>query len=156
MDIRVQKDAFGIGAETDTFAARNKTSGAICTFIGQMRDFRGADKQTGEAIATMELDAYPGMADKQLLDLATEAKSRWPLDDIAIIHRYGPLKPAEAIVFVATASAHRGDAFAACEFLMDWLKTKAPFWKKETGPSGSSWVAALESDDDRAKRWEKT
>ncbi len=156
MDIRVQKDAFEIGAETEKFAARNNTSGAICTFIGQMRDFRGSDKATGEIIATMELDAYPGMADKQLLDLAAQAKARWPLDDVTIIHRYGVLKPTEAIVFVATASAHRGDAFAACEFLMDWLKTKAPFWKKETGPSGSSWVAAQTSDDERAERWNKS
>ncbi|MBL8643266.1 MAG: molybdenum cofactor biosynthesis protein MoaE [Rhodospirillaceae bacterium] len=156
MDIRVQQGAFDIGAETAAFAARNTTSGAVCTFIGQMRDFRGADKTSGEPIASMELDAYPGMADKQLADLAAEAQARWPLDDIAIVHRFGVLKPGEPIVFVATASAHRGDAFAACEFLMDWLKTKAPFWKKETGPSGSVWVEAQASDDARAARWKET
>ncbi len=149
MDIRVQAEAFNIGAETQSFADRNKNSGAVCTFIGQMRDFKAG----GERVSAMHLDAYPGMAAKELHDLAAEAKSRWPLDDITIIHRYGPLQPGDAIVFVATASAHRGDAFASCEFLMDWLKTKAPFWKKETGPSGSSWVAALESDDERARRW---
>jgi len=155
VEIRVQKEAFDIGAETARFPGRNKTSGALCTFIGQMRDFRGAAKASGEAIAAMELDYYPGMADKQLAALAAEAQQRWPLDDLVVIHRYGTLKPTEAIVFVATASAHRGEAFSACEFLMDWLKTKAPFWKKETGPSGASWVEAQSSDDDRAARWQK-
>jgi molybdopterin synthase catalytic subunit len=153
MRIRVQKDAFNIGTETQAFTEANKMSGAVCTFVGQMRDFKGADKANGETVSAMQLDAYPGMADKQLGDIVAEAQARWPVDDIAIIHRYGLLKPGDAIVFVATASAHRGDAFAACEFLMDWLKTKAPFWKKETGPSGSTWVAALESDDERARRW---
>lgn len=155
VDIRVQNSAFDIGAETTRFAERNKTSGAICTFIGQMRDFRGANRATGEAITTMNLDTYPGMADKELAAIAVEAQQRWIIDDLAIIHRFGAIQPTEAIVFVATASAHRGDAFAACEFLMDWLKTKAPFWKKETGPSGETWVEAQSTDDERAARWEK-
>jgi molybdopterin synthase catalytic subunit len=153
-NIRVQREAFDQGQELSTFSARNSLSGAICSFTGQMRDFQGPDRATGQPITAMELDHYPGMAERQLQDLTREAQQRWPLDDICIIHRFGVLKPTEAIVFVASASAHRGDAFAACEFLMDWLKTKAPFWKKETGPGGTQWVEAKESDESRAERWQ--
>ncbi len=152
-DIRVQRDVFDQGAELTRFSSRNKLSGAICAFTGQMRDFQGPTRETGAVISAMELDHYPGMAEKQLAALAHDAKLRWPLDGICIIHRFGLLKPTEAIVFVATASAHRGDAFAGCEFLMDWLKTQAPFWKKETGPDGAQWVEAQASDDSRATRW---
>lgn len=152
-DLRVQMEAFDIAAEVATFTERNKASGAICTFTGLMRDFRGADRTSGEKIAAMELDAYPAMAEKQLAELAAEAGRRWPVDDIAVIHRYGKLAPSEAIVFVATASSHRAEAFASCEFLMDWLKTKAPFWKKETGPSGQTWVSETAEDLKRAERW---
>jgi molybdopterin synthase catalytic subunit len=151
--IRVQREDFEPGVELAGFSARNRASGAICTFVGQMRDFRGSDRASGKIISAMELEHYPGMAERQLADLADVALRRWPLDDLAIIHRYGRLAPGDPIVFVATASAHRGDAFAACEFLMDWLKTKAPFWKKETGPQGADWVAVDEADTGRAERW---
>ena len=154
-DIRVQSEAFDQGAELTRFSMRNKTSGAICSFTGQMRDFQGPTRETGTIISSMELDHYPGMAEKQLGVLAQDATQRWAIDDLCIIHRFGLLKPTEAIVFVATASAHRGDAFAACEFLMDWLKTKAPFWKKETGPDGTQWVDAQASDNSRAERWKR-
>jgi molybdopterin synthase catalytic subunit len=155
-EIRVQKEPFEPGAELSRFSARNARSGAICSFTGQMRDFHGADRASGQPITTMELDHYPGMAERQLAGLCDDAKRRWPLDDICVVHRFGVLKPAEPVVFVATASAHRGEAFAACEFLMDWLKTQAPFWKKETGPGGARWVEAQSSDDQRAARWRKT
>ncbi len=152
--IRVQRAAFDQGDELTKFSARNASSGAICSFTGQMRDFNGPDKKSSETITTMELEYYPGMAERELAELVAQAQQRWGIDDVCIIHRFGNLTPTEAIVFVATASAHRAEAFAACEFLMDWLKTKAPFWKKETGPSGTTWVAAQSSDEDRAKRWE--
>jgi len=153
VDIRVQREPFDPGAELTRFAARNAAAGAICSFTGQMRDFRGADRASGTPVAAMELDHYPGMAERQLQDLAADAKRRWPIDDLCVVHRFGVLKPGEPIVFVATASAHRGEAFAACEFLMDWLKTRAPFWKKESGPGGATWVAAEAADDARAARW---
>jgi len=155
-DIRVQREAFDPGAELSRFSANNAKSGAICSFTGQMRDFQGADRASGQAVTTMELDHYPGMAERQLTELCEQARSRWPLDDICVVHRFGVLKPTEPIVFVATASAHRGEAFAACEFLMDWLKTQAPFWKKETGPAGARWVEAQSADDARAERWNKS
>ena len=153
-DIRVQREPFDQGDELSKFSALNLSSGAICSFTGQMRDFTGRERASGQSITAMELDYYPGMAERQLNDLALEAQHRWPLDGICIVHRFGVLNPTEAIVFVATASAHRGEAFAACEFLMDWLKTKAPFWKKESGPGGSQWVEAKEDDESRAQRWQ--
>lgn len=151
--IRVQQEPFEPGAELTRFSVRNSSSGAICTFTGQMRDFRGSDRATGEPITAMELDHYPGMAERQLAELAGDAKARWPLDDLCIIHRFGKLNPTEPIVFVATASSHRGDAFAAAEFLMDWLKTKAPFWKKEATAKGAEWVSEAAADVERAQRW---
>ena len=154
--IRVQREAFDQGQELSAFSKKFAASGAICSFTGQMRDFRGATRADGAPIVTMELEHYPGMAERQLADLAAEAHRRWPLDGLCVIHRYGVLRPTEAIVFVATASAHRGEAFAACEFLMDWLKTQAPFWKKETGADGAQWVAAQDADTTRASRWTKT
>ena len=153
IDIRVQREAFEPGAELTRFSLQNSSSGAVCTFTGQMRDFRGPDRATGEPITAMELDHYPGMAERQLAELAADAKGRWPLDDLCIIHRFGKLIPTEPIVFVATASAHRGDAFAAAEFLMDWLKTKAPFWKKETTAKSAEWVSEAAADVERAQRW---
>jgi molybdopterin synthase catalytic subunit len=153
--IRVQRDAFDAGAELSAFSRRNRAAGAICSFTGQMRDFRGPDRSSGQPISAMELEYYPGMAERQLDELAAEAHRRWPLADLLIVHRHGPLAPGDPIVFVATAGAHRGEAFAACEFLMDWLKTQAPFWKKETGPRGPGWVAAETADDARAARWSR-
>ena len=151
--IRVQREPFDPGAEINAFCARNATSGGIATFIGQMRDFRGKTRAEGEAVAAMTLDHYPGMAERQLEALVKDACTRWPLDDVLVIHRHGALTPGEAIVLVATATTHRGDAFASCEFLMDWLKTQAPFWKKETTPAGAAWVEARESDDTQAAKW---
>ncbi len=152
--IRVQRDAFDPGAEINGFCARNAMSGGIANFIGQMRDFRGPNRAEGETVATMALEHYPGMAERELEALVDDAKARWPLDDVLVIHRVGPLIPGDAIVMVATATAHRSEAFAACEFIMDWLKTRAPFWKKETGAQGETWVEARASDDTRAAQWE--
>jgi molybdopterin synthase catalytic subunit len=151
--IRVQHARFDAGAEINAFCARNATSGGVATFIGQMRDFRGADRASGEKVSAMTLDHYPGMAERELSALVTEAHSRWPLDDVLVIHRFGRLTPGEPIVLVATATAHRGDAFASCAFLMDWLKTKAPFWKKEEGTESTAWVEARASDDAEAAKW---
>jgi len=153
--VRVQETAFDAGAELNRFMARNKLSGGVASFVGQVRDFRGPSRTSGEAVAAMTLEHYPGMAERELASLATEAQRRWSLDDVFALHRYGPLQPGEAIVFVATAAPHRADAFAACEFMVDWLKTKAPFWKKETTPAGEQWVSAVAEDDARAERWKK-
>ena len=152
--IRVQREAFDPGGEINAFCARNATSGGVANFIGQMRDFRGISRSDGEAVASMTLEHYPGMAERQLADLVADAKARWPLDDILIVHRFGHLTPGEAIVLVAVAATHRGEALAACEFLMDWLKTKAPFWKKEATAEGGAWVEARMSDEARAAKWD--
>ncbi len=153
--VRVQKETFNSGDEINAFSARNAVSGGIASFVGQMRDFRGPDRASGAAIAGMTLEHYPGMAERQLSDLAAEAHTRWPLDDILIVHRYGDLRPGDPIVLVAVASAHREPAFDACRFLMDWLKTQAPFWKKEVSATGASWVDAQASDDAKAARWDR-
>jgi molybdopterin synthase catalytic subunit len=118
-----------------------------------MRDFSRDSLARGERLTTMTLEHYPGMAERQLADLLAEARRRWPIDDAHVIHRHGTLTPGDPIVLVAAASAHREAAFAACEFLMDWLKTRAPFWKKETGTSASTWVEADAGDDTRAAKW---
>jgi molybdopterin synthase catalytic subunit len=147
--VRVQREPFDPGAEITAFLSLVPRSGGVATFIGQVRDFKG----TGETIHAMTLEHYPGMAGRELEALAAEAVKRWALDGALVIHRHGELLPGEAIVLVATACAHRADAFAACEFLMDWLKTKAPFWKKEAGAEGSAWVGASADDEARAARW---
>ena len=149
--IRVQREPFDAGAEITAFLATVPKSGGVATFIGQVRDFRG----NGETVHAMTLEHYPGMAERALEALAADAAKRWPLDGALIIHRTGELHPGEAIVLVATATAHRADAFSACEFLMDWLKTKAPFWKKEATSAGTSWVSASAGDDARAERWKE-
>ncbi len=151
--IRVQREAFDPGAEINGFCARNATSGGIATFIGQMRDFRGASRKEGEILTAMTLEHYPGMAESQLAELVKEAAARWPLDDALVIHRFGSLSPGEAIVLAATATTHRGDAFSACAFIMDWLKTKAPFWKKEATGAGAAWVEARATDEAEAAKW---
>lgn len=154
--IRVQQGPFDPGTEINAFLAANANSGAIATFIGQVRNFLTHNEPSSQKITALELEHYPGMTQKELERIAEDAGQRWPLDDILIIHRFGEMQPGHAIVLVCTAATHRGDAFEACEFLMDWLKTKAPFWKREETESGSSWVDARASDDDRAARWEKT
>src|SRR5258708_7729780 len=130
-DIRVQKERFDAGAELNSFLKRNSGSGGVASFVGQMRDFRGLDRAQGQTLSAMTLEHYPGMAEQQLADLLVEANERWALDDVCVIHRHGDFAPGDPIVLVITASSHRGPAFAACEFIMDWLKTKAPFWKRE-------------------------
>lgn len=154
-EIRVQREAFDPGAEINAFCARHSRSGGVASFIGQMRDFRGESRAAGEPVTAMTLEHYPGMAEGQLAALVAEAKQRWPLDGVMVIHRFGALAPGDAIVLVATATAHRGDAFASAEFLMDWLKTKAPFWKQETTATGAAWVEARATDDAQAAKWKR-
>lgn len=150
--IRVQRDDFDPGAELATFSAGNGKVGGICMFLGLVRDYMAE----GASVAGMTLEHYPGMTERQLEAIEAEARTRWPLEDTLIIHRYGRLEPRERIVLVAAASAHREAAFEACHFLIDWLKTKAPFWKIEHTEAGDHWVEAKESDDAAAERWRTT
>ncbi|WP_186110623.1 molybdopterin synthase catalytic subunit MoaE [Burkholderia gladioli pv. alliicola] len=145
---RVQTGDFEVGAELAALRARNPKIGAVACFVGTVRDLN-----EGETVAAMELEHYPGMTEKALEAIADEAIARWPGIEVAIIHRVGRLLPLDQIVFVATVAAHRGDAFASCEFVMDYLKTEAPFWKKESTPSGDRWVDARSSDDAALARW---
>jgi len=147
--IRVSDKAFDPAAEMTAFTRRVPQSGAVVTFLGQVRG-----QGPGGAIATMTLEHYPGMTERSLERIEAEARRRWPLDDVVIIHRHGRLQPGEPIVFVATASPHRLAAYEANEFLVDWLKTRAPFWKKEEGGFGARWVESKADDDDAAARWE--
>ena len=148
--IKVQKEPFDTGAEINAIIGSNTAIGAIASFTGTVRDISGDGK-----IETMTLEHYPGMTEKALEDIEAQAKRRWPLQACIIIHRYGALEPGDPIVLVITASAHRKAAFEACEFLMDWLKTKAPFWKLEEGDGAQNWVEARGEDDEAAKRWAK-
>ena len=140
MKISVQKEEFDLSREVKALSGNPKI-GAIASFIGQVRD------------VAMTLEHYPGMTEKALAAIVEQAKSRWQVIDCTVIHRYGELKPTDPIVLVVVASAHRGDAFAACEFLMDYLKTQAPFWKKEQTPEGARWVEAKAADEKAAERW---
>jgi molybdopterin synthase catalytic subunit len=149
--IRVQQEAFDAGAELQELKAGKTNIGGTVMFLGTVRDL-----SDGAEIRAMTLEHYPGMTEKALSEIDEEARRRWPLDASLIIHRYGRLEPGEDIVLVITASAHREAAFEACHFLIDWLKTKAPFWKLEESPEGENWVAAKDSDDAAAARWEKT
>lgn len=149
MGVRVQTEDFDVGLEIQALRRNNPKVGAVAAFVGLVRDVN-----EGESIRDMVLEHYPGMTEKALEDIVTQAKDRWDVIDILVIHRVGPLKPTDQIVLVAVASGHRGDAFAACEFIMDYLKTRAPFWKKEQTPSGTRWVEARESDDIAAARWQ--
>jgi len=148
MKIRVQSEAFDLGAEVDAMRAGRTDIGAIASFVGLARDLN-----EGSGVAAMTLEHYPGMTEKALAALVDEANSRWTLLDVSVIHRVGRLLPGDPIVLVAVASSHRGEAFAACEFIMDFLKTRAPFWKKEETPQGERWVEARTSDDAAAERW---
>ena len=150
MSVRVQAEDFDIGAELGRLTQGRTDIGAVVTFTGTVRGEGG-----GKSIARMTLEHYPGMTEAELVRVESEAKARWPLQASLIVHRYGALKPGDNIVLVITASAHREAAFAAAEFLMDYLKTRAPFWKKEAKPGGDRWVDARESDDDAAARWER-
>ena len=148
MTIRVQSQDFDAGAEIAKVSATNTNVGGVCSFIGVVRE-------SADTISAMTLEHYPGMTEKLLAKIEAEAQERWPLEDSLIIHRYGRMEPGEQIVLVVTASAHRKAAFEACEFLIDWLKTKAPFWKSEETADGTKWVEAKASDDQAADKWGK-
>lgn len=148
MTVRVQSDDFDLGHEVAQLTLDTNAVGAVVSFIGLVRDTTGGD------LVSMELEHYPGMTEQALTVIDAEAQKRWSLAGSMVIHRYGDLKTGEQIMMVAAASAHRKDAFEAAEFLMDYLKTDAPFWKKEHLKSGSQWVESKASDDDAKSRWE--
>ena len=146
MRITVQEAPFDFGAEAAAFAKGRAVSGAVVTFTGIVRDVDGG-------LNAMEIEHYPGMTESALTDIATEAMKRWSLEDALVIHRYGRLEVAEMIMMVATAARHRKDAFEAEEYLMDYLKSLAPFWKRELTADGADWVAARDEDEDALTRW---
>lgn len=146
--IRVQTEDFDVGAEISRITDGNTDIGGLASFVGLVRDYAG-----DETISAMTLEHYPGMTEKQLAKLEAEARERWRLQDVLIIHRYGRLEPGERIVLVATAAPHREAALESCAFLIDWLKTRAPFWKLEDRESGPAWVASREEDFVAADRW---
>ncbi len=148
MKIAVQTEPFDFAAEVAALYRANPKVGAVASFLGITRD-----ENDGHAIQGMHLEHYPGMTERALKRIAEEAMTRWPLIDLTVIHRVGALKPTDPIVLVAVAAAHRGDAFAACQFIMDYLKTQAPLWKKEATAEGDRWVDARASDDAAAARW---
>lgn len=148
MTVRVQTEDFDLTTEIALLRAGFPKVGAVVNFVGTVRDLND-----GEQVAEMELEHYPGMTEKALEDIIAQARSRWDLFDALVIHRVGPLKPLDQIVLVAVTSAHRGEAFAACEFIIDFLKTEAPFWKKEQTPQGARWVDARTSDDVALQKW---
>ena len=146
MRLSVQSDPFDLGAESNAFAASAKTAGAIVTFTGIVRDDSGS-------LTAMQIEHYPGMTEAAITAIMAEAETRWSLTDALVIHRHGSLAPGEAIMMVATAAPHRAAAFAAAEFLMDYLKSRAPFWKKEITAAGADWVAAKDGDEQALTRW---
>jgi len=146
--VRIQNEDFDSGQEIAILRRNNPAIGAIASFIGLVRDVNEGDR-----VSELMLEHYPGMTDKALEKIVEEAKSRWEIIDVLVVHRVGLLRPMDQIVLVVVAGAHRGEAFAACEFLMDYLKTQAPFWKKERTPAGSRWVEARSSDEAAARRW---
>jgi molybdopterin synthase catalytic subunit len=148
MPVRIQIDDFDTGAEINALRAGDPGVGAVACFIGTVRDLN-----EGSGVSTMTLEHYPGMTEKALEEICDEARSRWDLQQTLVIHRVGKLRPLDQIVLVVVTSAHRGEAFAACEFIMDYLKTRAPFWKKETTEQGDRWVQARDSDEVAADRW---
>ncbi|HRB14134.1 MAG TPA: molybdopterin synthase catalytic subunit MoaE [Vicinamibacteria bacterium] len=146
--VRVQAEAFDAGREIAALTQGRRDVGAVASFVGLVRDLN-----EDASVSRMTLEHYPGMTEKALEEICREASARWSLIDMRIVHRVGTLEPGDPIVLVAVSSAHRGDAFAACEFLMDYLKTRAPFWKKELTPAGERWVEARETDEAAAARW---
>ena len=143
--IRVQREAFDVGREIAELTAGNTRIGGVASFVGLVRDLGG--------LRSMTLEHYPGMTERQLERIDAEAHRRWPLEASLIVHRYGRLEPGDPIVLTITASAHRQAAFDSCNFLMDWLKTEAPFWKREENRDGERWVAARTDDDEARDRW---
>jgi molybdopterin synthase catalytic subunit len=146
MTVRVQLEPFDTGAELNAFAQGRADVGAVVSFTGVVRDTQGN-------LQEMQIEHYPGMTENAIAKIAQEAVTRWNLADVLVIHRYGPLAVGTPIMMVATASAHRAAAFEAADFLMDYLKSRAPFWKKEVTNDGASWVAAKDEDEDALKRW---
>jgi molybdopterin synthase catalytic subunit len=150
MPVRIQEHDFDLSVEVARLREGDGQVGAVAVFIGTVRDLN-----EGSAVKQMTLEHYPGMTEAALEEIIEQAKSRWDLRNALIIHRIGSLKPQDQIVLVAVTSAHRGEAFSACEFMMDYLKTQAPFWKKEDTPDGARWVDARVSDDQALERWSK-
>ncbi|AUT59655.1 molybdopterin synthase catalytic subunit MoaE [Paraburkholderia terrae] len=148
MTVRVQTEDFDLSTEVAALRAQNPKVGAVACFVGTVRDIN-----EGETVQTMELEHYPGMTEKSLEAIVDAARERWPGTEVLIVHRVGKLMPLDQIVLVATTSKHRGNAFASCEFVMDYLKTQAPFWKKEKTESGERWVDARVADDEALARW---
>jgi len=148
MPVRVQREDFDVARELERLRAGDARIGAIASFVGLVRDVSEASE-----VRAMTLEHYPGMTEKALAQIVEEARSRWNIVDALIVHRIGELKPGDQIVLAAVAGEHRGEAFAACEFIMDYLKTRAPFWKKEQTPAGERWVEARASDEEKASRW---
>ena len=146
--VQVQTDDFDLGTEVARLRAHDPRVGAVVSFVGTVRDLND-----GASVAELELEHYPGMTEQALALILERARARWPLFDALVIHRVGPLKPQDQIVLVACSAAHRGEAFAACEFIIDYLKTEAPFWKKEQTPDGARWVDARVSDDAALHKW---
>jgi len=153
MAIRVQREDFDIGAELAALTDGDTGIGGLCSFVGLVRDLHPDAGETAGTVHALTLEHYPGMTERQLAAIEAQAHARWPLRRCLIIHRYGRLEPGERIVLVAAASAHREAAFLACQFLMDWLKTKAPFWKLEDTASGDRWVASRDGDQQAALSW---
>jgi len=147
MAVRVQQEPFALGAEVEAFAAGRRDAGAVVTFTGIVRDLASGD------LNRMVIEHYPGMTQSALEAIEAQARERWELKDCLIIHRYGEMAPGDMIMMVATASPHRADAFEAAEFLMDYLKSRAPFWKKEITPEGEVWVDSKAEDEDALARW---
>jgi len=150
MTVRVQTEDFDAGFEINQLRRARRDVGAVVSFIGQVRDIN-----EGDEVSQLTLEHYPGMTEKSLEAIITQARARWNIMDVLIIHRVGTLQPCDQIVLVAVSGGHRGEAFAACAFVMDYLKTEAPFWKKEVTQSGERWVEAKTSDDEARERWDK-
>lgn len=148
MTVRVQRQDFDVGVEIAQLRAGNPKIGAVASFVGIVRDIN-----EGATVGSITLEHYPGMTEKSLEEIAEQAKARWNLSDVLIVHRIGTLAPTDQIVLVVTTSSHRGNAFSACQFVMDYLKTEAPFWKKEVTADGVRWVDARDSDSKAQQRW---
>jgi len=151
--VRIQTEDFDVSAELTRLREGDLRMGAVCSFVGTVRDTRAITGAVADEIRSMELEHYPGMTEKAIEAMIDEAHQRFDFYEARVIHRIGLLQPADQIVFVAVTSAHRGESFKACEFLMDYLKTQAPFWKKEQTPQGAQWVDARVSDDAALARW---
>ncbi|MCY3983312.1 MAG: molybdenum cofactor biosynthesis protein MoaE [Roseovarius sp.] len=147
MEVRIQREPFDLGAEANAFSERQSGIGAVVIFSGIVRDLPGGE------LEAMEIEHYPGMTERSVAKIAEEALNRWSLGDVLIIHRYGALKPDEMIMMVATSASHRAEAFQSADFLMDFLKSRAPFWKKEIGGPRTGWVEAKREDEDALDRW---